>query len=208
MQDVAQRVRDDMQRTLDDLRVGYVDLLLMHWPGPFENADAVFARRPRRTIWTAFVELRDKGAPRAIGVSNFTAVHLGQLIEDVPGALPDVNQVEVHPYCRNPELESFCGEQGIVISAYAPFASGAFGLLRDPVIVEIAAAHGIGVGQVVLRWHVQSGRTVLPKSSNLDRMRQNLDLFGFELSDAEMRAIDALGEGEVRRTCPAPDSVV
>ena len=208
MPDIAQRVRDDMMRTLDDLRLGYVDLLLMHWPGPFENRDAAFAREARKTIWETFGELHAKGAARAIGVSNFTTGHLTQLMEDVPDVRPAVNQVEVHPYCRDPELEAFCREQGIVVSAYAPFASGAFDLLRDPVIVAAAERHGVGTGQVILRWHVQSGRTVLPKSSNLERMRQNLDIFGFALTDDEMRAIDALGAGEARRTCPNPADVL
>jgi diketogulonate reductase-like aldo/keto reductase len=208
--DIAQRVRDDMQRTLDDLHVGYVDLLLMHWPGPFANTDTVLARRWRITIWETFNELHQKGAARAIGVSNFTADHLTQLREDAPGvALPVVNQVEVHPYCRDATLETYCREHGIVLVAYAPFASGAFGMLQDPVIVETAKQHDVGVGQVILRWHVQSGRAVLPKSSNPKRMRENLDLFGFSLTDAEMRAIDSLGTaGEPRRTCPDPASVV
>ena len=206
--DVGQRVRDDLKRTLEDLHVGYVDLLLMHWPGPFENQDPAFARRARQTIWETFQELHEKGAARAVGVSNFTTKHLEQLIEDVPALLPMVNQVEVHPYCRNPELEAFCQEAEIVLTAYAPFASGAFGLLQDPVLARIAESHGVGIGQVILRWHLQAGRTVLPKSSSEARMRQNLDLFGFTLTDGEMEAIDALGAGEARRTCPDPAAVL
>ncbi len=206
--DVPGRLRDDLMRTLEDLHLGYVDLLLMHWPGPFENRDAAFARDTRRTIWEAFLEIYEKGAARAVGVSNFTAAHLEQLMEDVPAVTPMVNQVEVHPYCRDPELEAFCRDAGILITAYAPFASGAFGLLQDPVIEQIAEAHGVGVGQVILRWHLQAGRTVLPKSSSEKRMRQNLDLFGFALTDDEMTAIDALGTGEARRTCPDPAAVL
>ena len=206
--DVAQRLRDDLMRTLDDLRVGYVDLLLMHWPGPFANTDAAFARKTRQVIWETFAEFHEKGAARAVGVSNFTASHLTQLLEDVPTLRPAVNQVEVHPYCRDPELEAFCRAEGIVVTAYAPFASGAFGLLQDPVLVEIAASHSVSVGQVVLRWHVQSGRTVLPKSSKAHRMRENLDLFGFSLSEAELKSIDALGAGEPRRTCPDPATIL
>lgn len=206
--DVPQRLRDDLMRTLEDLRLGYVDLLLMHWPGPFANQDADFARRTRRTIWETFLSFREKGAARAIGVSNFSVGHLGDLLEDFPEAPPAVNQVEVHPYARDPELESFCAEKGIVVSAYAPFASGAFGMLQDPVLEKLAEAHGVGVGQVVLRWHLQRGRTVLPKSSNPERMRQNLALFDFCLTEAELEAIDALGAGEARRTCPDPAAVV
>ena len=206
--DIAQRLRDDLMRTLEDLRLGYVDLLLMHWPGPFANTDVTFARRARATIWETFGEFLEKGAVRAVGVANFTSAHLTDLMQDVPSLTPSVNQVEVHPYCRDEELESACRQHGIVVSAYAPFASGAFGLLRDPVLVEIAAKHGVGVGQVVLRWHLQSGRTVLPKSSNPERMRQNLDLFSLVLDDGDMRAIDGLGAGEARRTCPDPATVL
>lgn len=206
--DVAERLRDDLMRTLEDLHLGYVDLLLMHWPGPFENRDPAFARRARQTIWETFLEFYEKGATRAVGVSNFTTAHLEQLMEDVPALAPMVNQVEVHPYCRDLKLESYCRDAGIRISAYAPFASGAFGLLQDPVLERIAEAHGVGVGQVILRWHLQAGRTVLPKSSNEKRMRQNLELFGFALTDDEMAAIDALGENEVRRTCPDPAAVL
>lgn len=206
--DIAQRVRDDFMRSLEDLRVGYVDLLLVHWPGPFGNTDAAFARRARQTIWETVAELHEKGAARAVGVSNFSVAHLSQLLEDVPTLRPAVNQVEVHPYCRDPELEAFCRQEGIAVTAYAPFASGAFDLLRDPVLVELAKTHGVGIGQLILRWHVQSGRAVLPKSSKEERMRQNRDLFGFSLSDAELKTIDALGAGEARRTCPDPSTLL
>ena len=206
--DVSQRVLDDFMRTLDDLRIGYVDLLLIHWPGPFENQDADFARRTRSTIWKTFALLQERGAARAIGVSNFTAEHLAHLMEDVPDARPAVNQVEVHPYCRDSKLESFCREHDIVVSAYAPFASGAFGMLEDPVLERIAEKHGRTVGQVVLRWHLQQGRTVLPKSTNPDRMRQNLDLHSFSLDTEDIESIDALGGSSAQRTCPDPAAVV
>jgi diketogulonate reductase-like aldo/keto reductase len=107
--DIAQKVRDDMVDTLDDLGLGYVDLLLMHWPGvfgPLSSSDSNFPRKARAAIWHAFCEIADKGAARAIGVSNFTIGHLRQLMEDVaePERRPTVNQVEIHPYCRDPEL--------------------------------------------------------------------------------------------------------
>lgn len=212
VEDIAERVRDDMVDTLDDLGLGYVDLLLMHWPGSFganSTGDPDFPRKARATIWRTFCELADKGAARAVGVSNFTIGHLRQLLEDVPEPerRPVLNQVEIHPYCRTPELEAFCRKQGIVVTAYAPFASGAFGLLRDPALVAIAERHGKTTGQVVLRWHVQSGRTALPKTSKAKRMAKNRDIYDFALSDEEMWAIDALGAGEARRTCPDPSAV-
>lgn len=211
--DIAQRVRDDMVATLDDLGFGYVDLLLMHWPGSFgqpTSSDPEFPRKARATIWRTMCELADKGAARAIGVSNFTIDHLRQLSEDVsdPAYRPAINQVEIHPYCRDPELESFCREHGIVVTAYAPFASGAFGLLQDATLVAIAEHHGKTTGQIVLRWHVQSGRTALPKTSKSSRMAENRDIYDFALSDDEMRRIDALGEGEARRTCPDPSTIL
>ncbi|MBK1630662.1 aldehyde oxidoreductase [Thiohalocapsa halophila] len=210
--DIAQRVRDDMVDTLDDLGLGYVDLLLMHWPGGFgqhTSPDPDFPRQARATIWRTFCELADKGAARAIGVSNFTVHHLRQLLEDIPEPerRPTVNQVEIHPYCRNPELEDFCRTQGIVVTAYAPFASGALGMLQDPTLTAIAERHGKTVGQIVLRWHVQSGRTALPKTSKAERMAENQAIDDFALSDDEMQAIDALGTGEARRTCPDPSFV-
>lgn len=212
VEDIAQKVRDDMVATLDDLGLGYVDLLLVHWPGGFGEPvsnDPDFPRKTRATIWRTFCEFADKGAARAIGVSNFTIKHLRQLMEDVPEPefRPTINQLEIHPYCRDPELESFCREQGIVVTAYAPFASGAFGLLKDPTLTAIAEQHGKSPGQVVLRWHVQSGRTALPKTSKPSRMVENSEIYDFALSDDEMRSIDALGEGEPRRTCPDPATV-
>lgn len=211
--DIAQRVRDDMMDTLDDLGLGYVDLLLMHWPGGFgqhTSPDPEFPRKARATIWRTFCELADKGAARAIGVSNFTIGHLRQLMADVPEPerRPAVNQVEIHPYCRDPALEGFCRKQGIVVTAYAPFASGAFGLLQDPTLTAIAARYGKTTGQVVLRWHVQSGRTALPKTSNAQRMVENQAIYDFTLSDEEIQVIDALGAGDARRTCPDPSSVL
>lgn len=206
--DIAQRVRDDFVKSLDELHLGYVDLTLIHWPGPFANTDLALARAARKTIWETFREFKERGATRAIGVSNFSVEHLQQLAEDVPDLVPAVNQIEVHPYCRDPKLEDYCRERGIVITAYAPFASGAFDLLQDPVLKEIAASHEVGVGQVVLRWHLQSGRAALPKTSKASRMRSNQDLFGFALSPEEMSAIDALGAGEPQRTCPDPSAIV
>jgi diketogulonate reductase-like aldo/keto reductase len=210
--DIAQKVRDDMADTLDDLGLGYVDLLLMHWPGvfgPCTSADPEFPRKARATIWRTFCEIFEKGAARAIGVSNFTVAHLEHLMEDVPESRyrPTVNQVEIHPYCRDPSLETFCAEQGIVVTAYAPFASGAFEMLNDPVLSSIAAQHERTPGQVILRWHVQSGRTALPKTSKKKRMSENLDIYSFSLTDNEMRSIDGLGAGDARRTCPDPSTI-
>ena len=207
VEDVARRVRDDLASSLDELHLGYVDLTLIHWPGPFEGSDRAFARDARATIWRALAALQARGLTRAIGVSNFSVEHLEQLRADVPEHVPALNQVEVHPYCRDLELEGYCREQGIVFQAYAPFASGALGLLQDPVLRRIAAEHEVSVGQVILRWNLQSGRAALPKTSKASRMQENQDLFGFALSEADMGAIDALGAGEPRRTTPDPRAI-
>ena len=103
-----------------------------------------------------------------------------------------VNQTEYHPYCQDPELTAFCADHGIAVEAYAPFASGAFGLLKDPVIVDVAKQAGCTTGQAILRWHLQQGRVVLPKSTNPNPFAQNLDLFGFELSEEQMTRITGL----------------
>ena len=208
VENIQQRVQDDFARTLDDLAIGYVDLLLIHWPGTFAGTDASFAREARANIWKTFVELYNKGAARAIGVSNFTKEHLIALMEDVPEVKPMVNQVEYHPYCQDRALQKFCKENNIVMIAYAPFASGAFSMLKDPVLVKISENHNVSVGQVILRWHIQSGRCVLPKSSNRERMKQNLALFDFSLSGQEIAEIDNLGNKEPQRTCPDPNSIL
>jgi diketogulonate reductase-like aldo/keto reductase len=205
---IEQRVQDDFARTLDDLTLGYVDLSLIHWPGTFAGEDASFAREARARIWKTFIELHKKGATRAIGVSNFTKEHLTALMNDVPEVKPMVNQVEYHPYCQDRSLQEFCQENDITLVAYAPFASGAFSMLKDPVLVKIAESHNVSVGQVILRWHIQSGRCILPKSSNPQRMKQNLELFAFSLSEAEVAEIDDLGNKETQRTCPDPSSII
>ena len=206
--DVARKVREQLHWSLDDLCVGYVDLLLIHWPGPFENKDKEAARKTRATIWKTFIELYKRGLTRAIGVSNFSIEHLKELMEDVPEEAPMVNQIEIHPYCRYPALEAFCDEQEIVLSAYSPFASGAFDMFKDETLLSIAKQHNVSVGQMILRWHVQSGRTALPKTSKEHRMLENLDIFGFTLTDEEIKQIDQLGVGTPQRTNFVPDNIL
>jgi diketogulonate reductase-like aldo/keto reductase len=208
VKDIEQRVRDDFARTLDDLSLGYADLLLIHWPGTFDNRDLSFARESRAIIWKTFIDLYEKGSARAIGVSNFTSEHLGQLVEDVPEVKPMVNQVEYHPYCQDRPLQKFCEDNGIIMLAYAPFASGAFSMFEDPVLTRIAKNHDVSVGQAILRWHLQSGRCVLPKSSNPQRMKQNLEIFDFSLSEEELGEIDNLGGKAPQRTCPDPNTIL
>lgn len=201
--DIAARVRDDFDRSKERVGIGYFDLVLMHWPGPFGNEDRAFARGARATIWKVFEELLDRGETRAIGVSNFSRRHLSELIEDA-AVTPMVNQIELHPYCQDPGLVRFCEDQGLVVEAYAPFASGSMGLFEDPVVREIAAAHRRSPGQIILRWHLQHGRVVLPKSTSAARMAENLALFDFSLGDEAMRDIDGLAPDEPRRSTRDP----
>jgi len=173
----------------------YVDLYLIHWPVPSQD-------RYTET-WKAFVEAHARGQARAIGVSNFQPAHLRRLIDET-GVTPSINQVELHPYLQQPELRAEHERLGIVTEAWSPLAQGA--VLEDPTIVEIANAHGKTPGQVVIRWHLQVGNVVIPKSVTPQRIRENIDVFDFELSDDQMQAIAALDRGQ--RTGPDPDTFV
>jgi diketogulonate reductase-like aldo/keto reductase len=205
---IRERLLTDFSRTLDDLGVGYVDLLLMHWPGAYDEKEKKFAQENRVRVWKVFEELYSKGVVRAIGVSNFTREHLEHLTQHAKVA-PMVIQNELHPYCQDTDLVQYCKSKGMVVEAYAPFASGSFGMLQDPVLLNIATQVKRSVGQVVLRWHAQHGHVVLPKSSNLQRAKENISIFDFSLSTEQMSAIDALHPkgAAARRTCPDPSTI-
>ena len=169
------------EESLGLLGIDAIDLYLIHWPAPTlgRYVDA----------WKTMVELQRRGLVRAIGVSNFLPEHLERIIEET-GVVPAVNQIESHPRFWQPELEAYCAEHGIAIEAYSPLGHGR-DIESEPVC---AAAERLGVtpAQVVLRWHAQKGHIVLPKSTKPARMKQNMDIYGFELTDAEAAAIDAL----------------
>jgi diketogulonate reductase-like aldo/keto reductase len=184
--------RRALHGSLERLGLGFVDLYLIHWPIP--------ARDRYVETWKAFVEMQSEGLIRSIGVSNFQPAHLRRVIDET-GVTPAINQVELHPRLQQPDLRKVHAELGIVTEAWSPLAQGA--VLDDPAIVRIAEAHGVTPGQVVLRWHLQIGNVVIPKSVTPERIEQNFDVFGFELGDDEMRAIEALDAGE--RTGPDPD---
>jgi len=153
--------------------------------------------------WRAFIELQEEGLARSIGVSNFQPAHLHRLIDET-GVTPAVNQIELHPRFQQAGLRREHAELGIVTEAWSPLAQGA--VLDDPVIEEIAANHERTPSQVVLRWHIQLGNVVFPKSVTTERIEENFDVFGFHLTDAEMEAIEALDAGE--RRGPDPDEFV
>ena len=163
------------------LGVDIVDLYLIHWPAPSQDryVDA----------WRALIELRDQGAVRAIGVSNFMREHL-ERIELETGQLPCINQIESHPGYWQPDLEELCVSKGIAIAAYSPLGHG--GDIASAPVVHAAERLGVTPAQVVLRWHLQKGHVFIPKSTHVDRMRANLDVLGFELGVDAIAALDGL----------------
>ncbi|MFJ2435687.1 aldo/keto reductase [Streptomyces anulatus] len=175
------------------LGVEYVDLYLIHWPLP--RVDQYV------DTWKAMIRLREDGLVRSIGVSNFTATHLERL-ERETGVLPSVNQIEMHPLLPQEELRAVHAAKGIVTESWSPLARGRE-VLEDPSIVAIAEDHGVSPGQVVLRWHTQLGAVPIPKSADPGRQRENLDLFGFELTAQELTTI---ASGRQRRLGGDPES--
>jgi 2,5-diketo-D-gluconate reductase A len=181
--------------SLARLEMDYVDLYLIHWPVPAHDLYV--------ETWKAFMELRDQGLIRAIGVSNFLPAHLERLVAET-GETPAINQVELHPYFQQRGLLHEHQELGIVTESWSPLARGE--ALDDPVIVEIAASHAKTTAQVVIRWHLQLGKVVIPKSVTAMRIEQNFEVFDFELSAEQMQAIDRLDEG--RRIGPDPETFI
>ncbi|WP_017793757.1 aldo/keto reductase [Leucobacter salsicius] len=175
------------EESLDKLGLDRVDLYLIHWPQPMFG-EAL-------TAWRDLIEIAASGRATAIGVSNFEIADLQQLIDET-GVVPAVNQIEAHPFHQRRELSAFCAEHGIAIEAWGPLARGRTDLLERPEILAAAQAHGRTPAQVVLRWHVQQGRIVFPKTTRRERLIENAGLFDFSLSAAEMAAIDALEEGK------------
>jgi 2,5-diketo-D-gluconate reductase A len=185
--------RGALAGSLEKLGLDFVDLYLIHWPIPSKDRYV--------ETWKALVDMQKEGLARSIGVSNFQPDHLRRIIDET-GVTPAVNQVELHPRLQQPELRRVHAEHGIVTEAWSPLAQGA--VLDDPAITQIAEAHDVTPGQVVIRWHLQLDNVVIPKSVTPERIEQNFDVFGFELGDDEMRAIEALDAGE--RTGPDPDT--
>lgn len=171
--------------SLARLGLDYLDMFLIHWPAP--------ARELYIPSYRALESLYHQGRVRAIGVSNFEPEHLRRLLE-ATGVVPAVNQVELHPWLAQRELRALHAELGIATQAWSPLARGA--LLADPGLGAIAAAHGRSTAQVVLRWHVQSGHLVIPKASSAGRIRENLNVFDFELTAGEFAAIEAMDRGQ------------
>jgi 2,5-diketo-D-gluconate reductase A len=182
----TQSAFDAIDRSLDKLGLDHVDLYLIHWPRP--DLDRYLE------TWLALEQIRDAGKTTSIGVSNFHVPHLEKLAAG-SSTVPAVNQIELHPTFQQRELRAYGAEHGIAIEAWGPLGQGKYDLFGIPAIQDAAAAHGVTPAQVVIRWHLQSGIIVFPKSNSAERMAENFDVFGFELSDEQMAAIDALDAG-------------
>ncbi len=192
--DQARRAFD---QSLTDLGTDHVDLFLIHWPLPTKyDGDYV-------STWKTLIEFAADGRARSIGVSNFQVDHLARLAAET-SVVPAVNQIEVHPYFGNEEVRAANTAAGILTQAWSPIAQGA--VLDDPVITEIAARLGRTPSQVTLRWHIQRGDVVFPKTLSAERMRENAAIFDFELGAGDLAAITALDRGEDGRRGPNPST--
>jgi 2,5-diketo-D-gluconate reductase A len=192
---------DDARRafdtTLSDLGFDYVDLFLIHWPLPtLYDGDFV-------STWKTLEEFQGDGRARSVGVSNFQVEHLERLARETD-TVPAVNQIEVHPYFTNEAVREYGRDHGIATEAWSPIAQGE--VLDDTTITRIADNIGKTPAQVVLRWHIQRGDIVFPKSVTPSRMRENFELFDFELDPGDMEDISALDQGGSGRTGPNPDT--
>ena len=176
-----------IDESLDRLGLDHVDLYLVHWPAP-KNGDYVNA-------WEKLVAIRETGKTRSIGVSNHLPAHLTEIVQ-ATGVTPAVDQIELHPAYQQRETVAFAGSHGILIEAWGPLGQGKYDLFGTPAVAAAAAAHGKTPAQTVLRWHLQKGSIVFPKSNSPARVRENLDVFDFELTPAEIAAIDALDPGD------------
>jgi 2,5-diketo-D-gluconate reductase A len=189
-------VREAFDETLSRLGSDYVDLFLIHWPLPMlYDGDFV-------STWKTLEELQQEGGARSIGLSNFQIDHLERLAAECE-VVPAVNQIELHPYFQNADVRRYGEEHGIATQAWSPIAQGE--VLDDPDIGEIAERLGKSPAQVVLRWHLQRGSIVFPKSTTPARIEENFALFDFQLERGEVDRIDALDRGEAGRTGPHPD---
>ena len=189
--------RKAFDETLSELGFDYVDLFLIHWPLPtLYDGDFI-------STWKTLEEFKSDGRSRSIGVSNFQVEHLERLAAETD-TVPAVNQIEVHPYFTNEAVSAYGQDHGIATEAWSPIAQGE--VLDDTVITRIADNIGKTPAQVVLRWHIQRGDIVFPKSVTPSRMRENFEIFDFELDPGDMEEISALDQGESGRTGPNPDT--
>lgn len=187
-----QSTLDAIDESLANLQTDYIDLLLVHWPIHSQFFDT----------WRAFEDAKKAGKVKSIGVSNYHQTHL-DLLKTQANEMPVVNQIEVHPYLTQKSMIDANNNENILTQAWSPMGRGA--TLKDATIQEIAKAHGKSVAQIILRWHLQNGVAIIPKSSTPARIRENADIYDFQLSDNEMKSIDDLNKDE--RTGDDPEVV-
>jgi 2,5-diketo-D-gluconate reductase A len=178
---------DAIRESLDKLGLEYVDLYLTHWPAPKQDTYS--------HAWSKLIEIRDAGLSRSIGVSNHLPEHLDRIVKDT-GEVPAVDQIELHPAYQQANVLDWAAANGTKIESWGPLGQGKYPLFENPAVVAAADAHSKSPAQVVIRWHLQRGFIVFPKSTRKERMAENFDVFGFELSDAEVAAIDAIDPGD------------
>jgi 2,5-diketo-D-gluconate reductase A len=181
-----------ISESLEKLGLDHVDLYLTHWPAP--------ANDNYLNAWQKLIEIRDAGLAKSIGVSNHLVEHLERIVGDT-GVTPAVNQIELHPAYQQREITQWAADHGMFIESWGPLGQGKYDLFGEKAVADAAAAHGKTPAQVVIRWHLERGFIVFPKSVRPERMAENFDVFDFELTDAEVAAIDALdpldGSGRV-----------
>ncbi|MCC3761705.1 aldo/keto reductase [Glycomyces sp. TRM65418] len=192
----ADAARAALEASLERLGTDYLDLYLIHWPSPKQGLYP--------ETFAALLKAREEGLIRSAGVSNFLPEHLERVFEETE-TWPSVNQVELHPYFNQPELRAWQAERGIATESWGPLGQRTGSVLEEPAVTAAAEAHGKSPGQVVIRWHLQNGCIVIPKSSKASRIAENFDVFDFALTEAEMEAIDDLETGRRQGIDPGGD---
>ncbi|WP_213990761.1 2,5-didehydrogluconate reductase DkgA [Sodalis sp. dw_96] len=186
-----------LEESLKKLQLEYVDLYLMHWPVPSQDT---YVR-----AWRDMVKLKEEGLAKSIGVCNFHAPHLQRLFDET-GVVPVINQIELHPLLQQRELSKFNAAHNIITEAWSPLAQGGKGVFDQAIIRQLAEKYGKTPAQIVIRWHLDSHRVVIPKSVTPSRIKENAEVFDFKLEQSELDAIDRLDSG--KRLGPNPDTFV